>query len=354
MDMGSRYGVQGGAAPLGDLPLARTTIDYDVAARADEGLIDRLLDDPATRVVLVDRGHVAVPRGLSSSTPAALACAEDPAAPRPDAAAPMHEVGLSFMSGPSARSVAEVSGALVVYLGIERFGDTGVSYLALDVTRAGGASVLPDQASCDWVELRSLAPCASVRDAGLATSAIAVCAWHDRQRFCPYCGFPVRPTLSGWAQACTNPEDAERLLFPRIEPAVITAIVDDRDRLLLQHNRAWRPSFYSVSAGFVEAGESLERAVRREALEEVGIELDEVGYLGSQPWPFPSSIMLGFRARARTTDIHVDGDEVEAALWFTREELGRAIACGEVEPAGRASIARHMIEQWYGGPLECL
>lgn len=338
---------------LDDLPLARTTIDYDVASRSDEGLIDRLLDDAATRVVLVDRGLVAVPRGLSASTPAALACSKDPAAPRPDAAAPMEAVGLAFMGGPSARSVTQTAGALVVYLGIERFSDAGVSYLALDVTRAGGAGVLPDKEAYDWVELRSFAPCASVRDAGLATSAVAVCAWHDQQRFCPFCGAPVRPTLSGWAQACTNPEDPERLLFPRIEPAVITAIVDDRDRLLLQHNRAWRPSFYSVSAGFVEAGESLERAVRREALEEVGIELDEVRYLGSQPWPFPASIMLGFCAHARTTEIHVDGDEVEAARWFTREELGRAIASGDVEPAGRASIARHIIEQWYGGPLEC-
>lgn len=354
--MGSCFGcdARGDAAPLDDLPLARTAIDYDVAARSDDGLIERLLDDSSTRVVLVDRGLVAAPRGLSVSTPAALECAKDPAAPRPDAAAPMGEVGLAFLSGPSARPAAEVSGALLVYLGIERSDDPAVSYLALDVTRAGGADVLPDWAAYDWVELRSFAPCASVRDAGLATSAVAVCAWHDQQRFCPYCGAPVRPTLSGWAQTCTNPEDSQRLLFPRIEPAVITAIVDDRDRLLLQHNRAWRPSFYSVSAGFVEAGESLERAVRREALEEVGIELDEVRYLGSQPWPFPASIMLGFRARARTTDIHVDGDEVEAARWFTREELGRAIASGEVEPAGRASIARHMIEQWYGGPLECL
>lgn len=136
----------------------------------------------------------------------------------------------------------------------------------------------------------------------------------------------MRPALAGWAQACTNPTDADRLLFPRIEPAVITAIVDDEERILLQHNTAWRERFYSVSAGFVEAGESLEHAVRREAHEEVGVELDEVCYLGSQPWPFPASIMLGFRAHARTAEVAVDHEEVAAARWFTRKDLARAVA----------------------------
>lgn len=161
----------------------------------------------------------------------------------------------------------------------------------------------------------------------------------------------MRPALAGWAQACTNPADADRLLFPRIEPAVITAIVDDEERILLQHNTAWRERFYSVSAGFVEAGESLEHAVRREAHEEVGVELDEVCYLGSQPWPFPASIMLGFRAHARTAEVAVDHEEVAAARWFTREDLARAVASGEVELPGRASIARHMIESWYGAEI---
>lgn len=314
------------------LLLAQTTIDYDVDRRSEEGLIGRLLASDRTRVVIVDNGLVAVPKRFGSVTPAALDCTADPAAPRPDAEAPVGTVRLATVS-----AVDEPRNAAV-----------GADH------ELGRSAVTFSQRALrdfDWVELRSFAPCASTHDAGLATSAVAICAWHSQQRFCPACGAPVRPALAGWAQACTNPADADRLLFPRIEPAVITAIVDDEERILLQHNTAWRERFYSVSAGFVEAGESLEHAVRREAHEEVGVELDEVCYLGSQPWPFPASIMLGFRAHARTAEVAVDHEEVAAARWFTREDLARAVASGEVELPGRASIARHMIESWYGGEI---
>lgn len=354
------------------LLLAQTTIDYDVDRRSEEGLIGRLLASDRTRVVIVDNGLVAVPKRFGSVTPAALDCTADPAAPRPDAEAPVGTVRLATVSAADVRSEEHRPGALFVYLGLDReVGPSAqpVPYLALDITRAvdeprnaaagadhelGRSAVTFSQRALrdfDWVELRSFAPCASTRDAGLATSAVAICAWHSQQRFCPACGAPVRPALAGWAQACTNPADTDRLLFPRIEPAVITAIVDDEERILLQHNTAWRERFYSVSAGFVEAGESLEHAVRREAHEEVGVELDEVCYLGSQPWPFPASIMLGFRAHARTAEVAVDHEEVAAARWFTRKDLARAVASGEVELSGRASIARHMIENWYGGEI---
>lgn len=354
---------------LGALPLAQTTVDLDVEARGDESLIERALDDPRTRVLLVNKGLVAVPKQTGAATPAALDCVEDPAAPRPDAAAPEGAVPLALLVGPDVRDEALREGALVVYLGRDVDVEPAAHYLALDITRLGHApktrrphvdeelgragEPLAERAlhAFDWIELRSFAPCASPRDVGLATSAVAVCAWHAHQRFCPACGAPVRPALAGWAQTCTNANDARHLLFPRIEPAIITAIVDGDDRLLLQHNRAWRPKFFSVSAGFVEAGESLEHAVRREAREETGVTLGEVGYLGSQPWPFPASIMLAFWAYAEDTEVAVDHDEVASARWFTREELGRAVAAGEVEPPGRASIARHMIELWYGGEL---
>lgn len=142
-----------------------------------------------------------------------------------------------------------------------------------------------------------------------------------------------------------------RLIFPRIEPAVITSIIDSQQRILLQHNAAWRENFYSVSAGFVEAGENLEHAARREAFEETGIELGALQYLGSQPWPFPSSLMVAFAGAARTTDIHVDGKETESARWFTRDELLHEVVAGRVLLPGKAAIARYMIEQWYGGEL---
>lgn len=351
------------------LLLAQTSIDYDVERRSEEGLIERLLADDRTRVMLVNNGLVAVPKRFGAAAPGALDCADDPAAPRPDAAAPTETVSLALVAPVDVRAEFHHPGALFVYLGLDRVTEPATAFIALDITRAvdaprnaaadadhelGRSAVTFAQRALrdfDWVELRSFAPCASVRDAGLATSAVAVCTWHAQQRFCPACGAPVVPALSGWAQTCTNAADSGRLLFPRIEPAVITAIVDDDDRILLQHNTAWRERFCSVSAGFVEAGESLEHAVRRETREEVGIELDDVRYLGSQPWPFPASIMLGFRAHALTTNVAVDHEEVSSARWYTRDDLAQLVATGELELPGRASIARHMIEDWYGGPL---
>ena len=354
---------------LAQLPLAQTEIDYDVDRRGEEGLVERLLGDAATRVVLVNNGLVAVRKQAGSRAPGALDCADDPAAPRPDADAPSCRMEHALLPAEEVRAEASLPNRLAIYLGVDRAAEPPVPYVALDITGVGAVpqvgrvsvdreldhveSPLAARAlqAFDWVELRSFATCASVRDTGLATSAVAVSTWQARQRFCPACGAPVRPVLSGWAQTCTGAEDAGRLLFPRIEPAVITAIVDGDDRLLLQHNIAWRPGFFSVSAGFVEAGESLEHAVRREAKEEVGVEIGEVRYLGSQPWPFPASIMLGFRALALSRKVEVDHEEVGSARWFTRDELRQAVEAGELFLPGRASIARHMIEQWYGSPL---
>lgn len=348
-------GERGGAAaePFMDrLLLAQATVDYDVAGRGEEGLVERLLADPATRALLCREGRVAVPRRAGVAAPAALDCADDPAAPRPDAAAPAGALSLALLDGPGAAEVARIPGALPIYLGIDRAAEPPVRHLGVDLTRAEGPGLDCVLAAYDWVELRSFAPVAPARDAGLATSVVAVGAWQARQRFCPLCGAPVRPVLGGWAQRCDNHEGEAGLLFPRIEPAVITAMTDDDDRILLQHNSAWRPRFYSVSAGFVEAGESLEHAVAREAAEEVGVELCDVTYRGSQPWPFPSSIMLGFRARVCGGVMRPDHEEVAAARWFTRGELAAAVRAGEVFLPGRASIARHLIEEWFGGPVE--
>lgn len=392
---------------MGRLLLAQATVDLDVERRGEQGLLERLLGDATTRVMLIDLGKVAVPRREVADAPEAFDCTDDPAAPRPDATAPSGLLELAMLSPADLRVDGDVArlAPYVIYLGMERSEDGGgagastVSYLALDVARAaraagdagaagslcagasderrrGGQALVsgetprrPSSVSADgaaslvaglaarlrasygWIELRAFAPCASARDAGLATSAVAVAMWHDQQRYCPACGSPVVPALSGWAQTCSSPDDADRLLFPRIEPAIITAIVDDADRILLQNNAAWRRRFFSVSAGFVEAGESLEHAVRREAAEEVGVELDRVWYLGSQPWPFPASIMLGFRAHARTTTITPDHSEVASARWFTRDELRQAVESGGLELPGRASIARHLIEDWFGGQL---
>ena len=155
-------------------------------------------------------------------------------------------------------------------------------------------------------------------------------------------------TDAGWVRACTV-DGSEH--YPRTDPAVIMAVVDTDDRLLLGHATAWAGRRYSTLAGFVEPGESLEHAVRREVAEETGVVVGDVTYAGTQPWPFPASLMVAFVARALTTGIEVDGVEVEHAAWFTRAELASAVAAGRVVPPPDSSIARALVEDWYGGPL---
>ena len=205
----------------------------------------------------------------------------------------------------------------------------------------------------DWVDLRGFVPPRLGAGGGARPPRPwALSLWHATQRHCPTCGAPVQTAMAGWAQRCTNPQDGHRLLFPRVEPAVIVAVVDSQDRLLLQHNRAWNdPTLYSVSAGFVEAGENLEHACRRETKEEVGIDLGEVRYLGSQPWPFPASLMVAFKAYALNTDIRTDGQETVDARWVSRDEYTEALVRGVISAPNRAAIARYMIEEWYGRAL---
>ena len=139
----------------------------------------------------------------------------------------------------------------------------------------------------------SSAPRLDGAEAGLATTAVALDAWHDRHVRCPRCGAATRVEQAGWIRVCVV-DGSEH--YPRTDPAVIMAVVDDADRILLGHAAQWAPGRWSTLAGFVEAGESLEHAVRREVLEETGVVVGEVAYRGSQPWPFPASLMLGFRA----------------------------------------------------------
>jgi NAD+ diphosphatase len=173
-------------------------------------------------------------------------------------------------------------------------------------------------------------------------AACALVNWHSSARFCPACGGETVVSGEGWSRDC---QGCGRELFPRTDPAVIVAIRDPDDRLLLGRQPIWGRRRMSVFAGFVEAGESAEQAVHREVAEEVGLALDGVGYFGSQPWPFPRSLMLGFTARARDPEIEL-GDEIESARWFTRKEFTWALESGEVRAPSVHSIARRMIQAW--------
>ena len=148
---------------------------------------------------------------------------------------------------------------------------------------------------------------------------------------------------------CPNDESEH---YPRTDPAVIMSVIDNQDRLLLARGVGFAAQGMSVLAGFVEPGESLSSAVAREVHEEVGVTVSDVAYLGDQPWPFPSSLMIGFTARAVTTDLTLQKSEIEAARWFDRDEFTRAVADGSLRISSRISIARRLIEHWYGGEID--
>ena len=155
--------------------------------------------------------------------------------------------------------------------------------------------------------------------------------------------------MGGWVRR--DPTDG-RDLFPRTDAAIIVGVTDDDDRILLGSNAMWSTNRYSLLAGFVEPGESLESAVAREVFEESGIRVVDPVYLGSQPWPFPASLMLGFRARVdgtRTSTLTPDGEEILDLRWFSRDELTAAL--DEIALPGGTSIARAILEDWYGGPI---
>ena len=202
-------------------------------------------------------------------------------------------------------------------------------------------------------------------DAGLLTTATALLTWHAAAGYCPRCGEPSTPTPAGWSRICPQQHQD----FPRTDPAVIVLVHDGADSMVLARQPIWPAGRMSVLAGFVEAGESLEGTVVREVLEEVGLHVSDVGYLGSQPWPFPRSLMIGFEARADPGAPLVPRDgEIEEARWFRRDEVRAILAAeaadptsadrwlaagaapGAVEPAvilpGQVSIARRMVEGW--------
>jgi NAD+ diphosphatase len=216
----------------------------------------------------------------------------------------------------------------------------GVVHYAVLPTKAFRA---PD----DWGQLRDLGPDLPAVDRGFLVQAQAMWEWRRAHRFCGRCGGGLVVARGGYVAQC---EACGRQHFPRTDPAVIM-LVTDGDRALLGRQAVWPAGRFSTLAGFVDPGESLEDAVAREVREEAGIEVTDVTYFGNQPWPFPSSLMVGFFARATTTDIVIDDDEIEEARWFSREELRAGAEAGTLALPGGISISRSLIEAWYGGPL---
>ena len=344
-----------GYGGLGDLPLCRSTLDRAAHLRDDEALIPRLLKDPATRVaVIVGEAMQVVPSDLGPDDPDAVPTLEDgwssptgPDSGSGDNAPPAVRYGhADLVFRPP---VAGDEHRLAFFLGTEA---TETTHATKDGSSTGTSTSYlglvgePTQAGYgDWQTLREAGVLLGDRDAGIFTTVQALANWHATHQFCPRCGAHTSPEHGGWVRRCERDGTQH---FPRTDPAVIMAVVDDDDRLLLGRGAHWPPGRFSVLAGFVEPGESFESAVAREVLEEVGVEVTDVVYLGNQPWPFPSSGMVGFRARARTTQITLDGREMAEAIWVSRQEYVALLRSGELRTPSGISIAQRLVEHWLG------
>jgi NAD+ diphosphatase len=296
------------------LPLSRFEVDRDYLARERPNLIDELRANPAARVLPVFEGRAL----LKSGSELALV--------------PFGEV-------PKAD--------VLVYLGLTTTSTgsepVGTPVVAALLTDAGSL------ADAKWANLRTVGTRLSDRDAGLLTEALGILNWHLSHAFSPRTGAPTVIEKGGWVRRdpVSNTE-----VFPRTDAAIIVGVTDADDRILLGSNALWENNRFSLLAGFVEPGESLEAAVVREIFEESGIWVSDPVYLGSQPWPFPASLMLGFTATVdseRTSTLTPDGAEILELRWFSRDEL-RA-SKGAILLPGPTSIAHAIIEEWFGEPI---
>jgi NAD+ diphosphatase len=306
--------------PLDSLALSRGTVDRLTEKRADPEWLDAAWADPGTRVLVVSDGQ-------------ALARIDD--ARIDDAQIDDGSAALIFVAPDQAPNgtrflLGQDDADGTVYFGV-----------------SGPLPPTPDGARP--AALREVGTLLGDRDAGLLTHAVALANWHDTHTHCPVDGTPTVPGPGGHFTVC--PADGTEH-FPRTDPAVIMLVTDPDDRCLLARNAAWPGRRVSILAGFVDPGESAEQAVIREVAEETQIKVTNVRYVGSQPWPMPRSLMLGFRADAPAGQaIVVDRDEIAEAYWFSRDELLAAIKAREIALPPPVSIARQIIEQWYGGPL---
>ncbi len=292
---------------------AGLALDRMTERRSDSAWIESLFRNPNSRLIPVWRSRSLIREG---ATPEAV-----------------------FLS----TSDLAVQNDTAMFLGL--LGDA--AYFATDISHVEEPA-LPDVVGGrgKFVDLRAVGAVMDRQHGGLLAYARGLAHWHSRHRFCGVCGAATVSAEGGHLRRCTNPACAAEH-FPRTDPAVIM-LVTDGDRCLLARNGRFPLAMYSTLAGFVEPGESLEEAVTREVYEESQIRVTDVRYQSSQPWPFPASIMLGFRARALTTDIKIDGTELIDAGWFDRAQL-RATHTHDPDkfrlPRGD-SIARRLIEEW--------
>lgn len=289
-------------------PMAAAGIDRAAAERADPALLDRLRALSSSRVLVIagDRAPLAAPGVLLHVAP-----------------------------GDAPRD------AVWAVLGRD---DEGAGVLLAAVAGTEGP---PFAAPAGWGGLREVGGDLDAADAAAFVSGLALGRWLLDAPHCPACGAVTLLEQAGWSRRCPS---CGREHFPRTDPAVIVAVrsARDPDLLLLGSNALWGVDRYSCFAGFAEAGESLEAAALREVREESGIELATIEYRGSQAWPYPRSLMVGFLGTAADDTAHADGDEIAAVRWFHRDEVGAALSGGgALVLPGRASIAHRLIADWH-------
>lgn len=296
-----------------DLSLSRGTLNRDGLRRRESDPIAAALADAGTRVIELADGR-------------ALTCRVDGRLQLVHRAPRFHD-----------------SQAQTLYLGHT---DEGIDYVAVIHDVDEDAKATPGRG---WRTLREAGADLDDTESGVLTTAVALANWHTRHQFCPRCGGATEVEEGGWVRRCVLDGSQH---YPRTDAAIIVAVIGESDQILLARGPHWPEGRLSVLAGFVEAGESLESAVRREVLEEVGVQVSDITYMGNQPWPFPASLMVGFTAKAAGSALTLDPVEIVEARWFTRGELSFAARTGEVSLPPRVSIARHLIEHWHGRPIE--
>ena len=250
--------------------------------------------------------------------------------------------------------IAQLNLNNALFLGLNT---TKKGVFALDVSDIDDTTLAPIISGAEFMDIRKQGPLVDIKEGSIAALARGLCYWHATHRFCGRCGSTNHLVEAGHSRLCEN-ERCKHPTFPRTDPAVIMVVTktfaDGIERCLLGRQAMWPTGMYSSLAGFVDPGETLEQAVAREVKEEAGIDVDDVTYVASQPWPFPSSIMLGFFAKATSEQINVDKDELDDAKWFSREDLanfGNWHDEGEHLKLPRTdSISRYLIEHWRTNP----